>query len=70
MIHSARFKVVEGSTIEVEEDVDGKKERNVRIKLILEDTQAKKKGRVELDNIVSFLKVKGNEESSEDHGTK
>lgn len=57
VIHSARFKVVEGSTIEVEEDVDGKKERNVRIKLILEDTQAKQKGRVELDNIVSFLKV-------------
>lgn len=58
VIHSARFKVVEGSTIEVEEDVDGKKERNVRIKLILEDTLAKQKGRVELDNIVSFLKVK------------
>ena len=58
VIHSARFKVIEGSTIEVEEDVNGKRERNVRIKLILEDTQAKQKERVELDNTVSFLKVK------------
>ena len=53
-IHSSRFKLTEDSEIYVEKEVDGKRERNVRIKMILVDTQSKQEVEVELDNIVSF----------------
>ncbi len=54
-IHSSRFKLTEDSEVYVEEAVEGKRERNVRIKMILVDIQSKQE--VELDNIVSFRKI-------------
>lgn len=54
-IHSSKFKLTEDSEIFVEDEVEGKRERNIRIKMIIVDTKSNQK--VELTNIVSFRKI-------------